>query len=595
MSSFQKYYYAGTGISVTGNAISIDNTVVTTTRTVNGHALSSNVTVTASDVSALAISNNLSDVGSVSTARGNLGLGTAATKNTGTSGATVPLLNGSNTFSGQNTFSDNLVVGDLQFNRFDDSSGNPCVDNDGNTNLLFYGYFKDADGVRSIDAASLRTLYQADGNTISVDWSGTANASAALSFTTVGLVSNFAGNLSLKGSTSGTTIFKAPAAAGGTVTLPSATGTLVGTGDTGSVTNTMLAGSIGNAKLTNSTITINGTSVSLGGSRTLSLASSDFANQGTATTVLHGNASGNPSFGAVTLTTDVTGTLPIGNGGTGITSFGTGVATALGNNVNGAGGFHTSAATVFNGITLPASYTSGGIPYASSTSAVSSSGLLAANAIVIGGGAGAAPSTTTTGTGVLTALGNAVNASGGLATSSVRLRANLAANQAIPLHPTLTTTTAYTANRACYAVYFVNTTISSLAITFNVSSAGAAGKVAKVVMYDLNSDGTPGTVIASSGTVAIDSTGDKTVTITTSQTTPAREYIFALVSDGAPTITCCDTRYGFNQHGMSNGASQTFYGVYTDITTFASPPNSPTLNGSFGAFYTPLLVIAVTP
>lgn len=46
------------------------------------------------------------------------------------------------------------------------------------------------------------------------------------------------------------------------------------------------------------------------------LASADFANQGTTTTVLHGNASGDPSFGAVSLTTDVSGILPIANGGT---------------------------------------------------------------------------------------------------------------------------------------------------------------------------------------------------------------------------------------------------------------------------------------
>lgn len=46
------------------------------------------------------------------------------------------------------------------------------------------------------------------------------------------------------------------------------------------------------------------------------LASSDYANQGTTTTVLHGNASGNPSFGAVSLTADVSGILPIANGGT---------------------------------------------------------------------------------------------------------------------------------------------------------------------------------------------------------------------------------------------------------------------------------------
>lgn len=39
---------------------------------------------------------------------------------------------------------------------------------------------------------------------------------------------------------------------------------------------------------------------------------------GTTTTVLHGNASGAPTFGAVGLTTDVSGTLGVGNGGTGV-------------------------------------------------------------------------------------------------------------------------------------------------------------------------------------------------------------------------------------------------------------------------------------
>lgn len=82
---------------------------------------------------------------------------------------------------------------------------------------------------------------------------------------------------------------------------------------TGAILNADLAGSIANAKLANSSITINGTSVSLGGTRTLTLASSDYANQGTTTTVLHGNASGNPSFGAVSLTADVTGNLPVTN------------------------------------------------------------------------------------------------------------------------------------------------------------------------------------------------------------------------------------------------------------------------------------------
>jgi hypothetical protein len=54
-----------------------------------------------------------------------------------------------------------------------------------------------------------------------------------------------------------------------TITLPNVTGTVVTTGDSATVTNAMLAGSIANDKLSNSAITINGTSTSLGGSRTL--------------------------------------------------------------------------------------------------------------------------------------------------------------------------------------------------------------------------------------------------------------------------------------------------------------------------------------
>ena len=81
-----------------------------------------------------------------------------------------------------------------------------------------------------------------------------------------------------------------------TITLPDVTGTVVTTGDTGSVTNTMLAGSISNDKLAgsisndklagsisndklaNSSVTINGYSISLGGSATYG---TDNINEGT--------------------------------------------------------------------------------------------------------------------------------------------------------------------------------------------------------------------------------------------------------------------------------------------------------------------------
>lgn len=49
-------------------------------------------------------------------------------------------------------------------------------------------------------------------------------------------------------------------------------------------------------------------------------APSTLASLGTTTTVLHGNAAGAPTFGAIALTTDVSGILPIANGGTGNSS-----------------------------------------------------------------------------------------------------------------------------------------------------------------------------------------------------------------------------------------------------------------------------------
>jgi hypothetical protein len=82
-------------------------------------------------------------------------------------------------------------------------------------------------------------------------------------------------------------------------------------------------GAVANADLTNSAIILNGTSVSLGGTRSLSLASADFANQGTTGTLLHGNAAGNPSFSAVAIS-DISGTMTATKGGTGTITYATG-------------------------------------------------------------------------------------------------------------------------------------------------------------------------------------------------------------------------------------------------------------------------------
>lgn len=66
-------------------------------------------TVTAGSIGAFLIANNLSE-GTPVTMRTNLGLGSAAVNNIGTSGATVPLLNGNNTYGGTAAFGSTVNI-----------------------------------------------------------------------------------------------------------------------------------------------------------------------------------------------------------------------------------------------------------------------------------------------------------------------------------------------------------------------------------------------------------------------------------------------------------------------------------------------------
>ena len=140
--------------------------------------------------------------------------------------------------------------------------------------------------------------------------------------------------------TSAVTLLDAVSSAGHVITLPNATTTLVGRDTTDTLTNKTISGStntlssIANASLTNSAITINGTSTSLGGSISVgSVTSVDL----TASTGI--SVSGGPVTGSGSIT--VTNTLPMVYPGAGIpnstgsawgtsyTTSGTGTVVAL--------------------------------------------------------------------------------------------------------------------------------------------------------------------------------------------------------------------------------------------------------------------------
>lgn len=136
------------------------------------------------------------------------------------------------------------------------------------------------------------------------------------------------------------------------------------------------------------------------------------------------------------------------------------------------------------------------------------------------------------------------------------------------IEPTTTATQAITANVVRYCPIYVVTQITIDQLAIEVTSAGAGSTTARLGIYQMGTDGQPGSLVVDAGTVAVDGNGVKTVSVNTILT-PGR-YLTALNSDGAPTL-----------RAVRGGGYLMGYNTALGATPGISAPNGAQTYGTF--------------
>jgi len=95
-------------------------------------------------------------------------------------------------------------------------------------------------------------------------------------------------------------------------------------------------------------------------------------------------------------------------------------------------------------------------------------------------------------------------------------------------------TAALTANELLAGAFFIARPLTIDRIAINVSSAGATGKKARLGIYANGTNNYPGSLVLDAGTVDVDSTGVKAITI--DQSLSKGIYWFVVNSDGTPSV-----------------------------------------------------------
>jgi hypothetical protein len=203
-----------------------------------------------------------------------------------------------------------------------------------------------------------------------------------------------------------------------------------------------------------------------------------------------------------------------------------------------------------------------GFPYFSATNTLASSAALAASAIVVGGGAGVAPSTITTGTGVTTAIGNAVNTTGGLVTQSGTLTANNVllgggASTAISSSNLLSVAAAVTTGNYIRSIGYADT----------VTALGNTGTA-------INLD------VTSGGVFTATLTGSATITLRYPVATGSSSFTLILTNDGTAGRTVAWAGGSFVFPGGAAQLSRTTTANAVDVWVFFTPNGGTTWYGN---------------